>query len=302
MMTSWPEDLNSTAGAGCASGSAAIAMSAAILGVVFFASGDQPACSRTLTKRSLATEAALEVAASSPKSGASWVQATITSSACPSADWNAPASLRQSWWCTDSGSPALSAAPSALASSATVRLQLQTLSVFPSSVIVFRFGFLFLARNGLRARRFFLLFFLFVLVEDERARLVERRQHLLRNGLAAGPVARIRLERIGHVEVRIAEQLLQRHAAQGVVDLRMHEAGEVRLRREFVHGRKSGCGGFFFCFLFRFLFFLRQVLRLVLEAGPAVEKPLLAVLRHGHTRSLGCRKERGLMRFFGSGR
>src|SRR5688572_11257826 len=260
MMRSSPADLNSTPGAGCGAGSAAMAMSAAIFGVAALASCDQPACSRTLTKRRRVPESP----ASSPKSGASCVQATITSSAPPSAAWNAPASLRQSWWCTVSGSPAFSAAPSAFASSATVRLQLQTLSVFPSRFIVFRlFRFLALGR-GLRRG--------FALLEDQASGLIERREHLVGNRLADGPVARIGLVGIGHVEVRIAEELLQRQAAQRVLDLRVHEAGEVRLRRELVHRRQHrGIAG---------VFFLRQVLRFGFEPGPARKKFFL-VLRHG---------------------
>src|SRR5262245_1882248 len=196
-----------------------MARSAAIFGVASFDSADQPACSRRLTKCTFA----LVPAASSPNNGASCVQPTITSSAWPSAAWNAPASLRQSWWWSESGAPALSAAPSAAASIATVRLQLQTLSVFPSTVIAFRF-FLWRWR---RAVPFFgdplFVFLLLRVIEEQRARLIERRQHLLRDRLAAGPVARERLVRVGHVEMGIAEQLLQRRAAQRVLDLRMHE-------------------------------------------------------------------------------
>src|SRR5947207_7246365 len=208
----WPPDLNSTAGAGAGSGNAAIATRAAIFGVARAPSADQPACSRRFTNL------IFDSGASSPKSGASWVQATMSSSEAPSADWNAPTSLRQSWCCTLTGSPDFSAAPSALTSSATVRLQLQTLSVLPSRLIVFGF----FLDCVLRARLVF--FLLLVLVEDQRARLVERRQHLLGNRLAAGPVAGIRFERIGRIEMRIAEKLLQRGAAQLVLDLRMHEA------------------------------------------------------------------------------
>src|SRR5688572_16339183 len=121
-----PCDLNSTAGAGSGSGSAAIAISAAMRGVDF--SADQPPSSRTFTNR-------IGFSDSSENSVASWVQATITSSPPPSACWNAPASLRHSSWCTESGSPDLSAAESAAASSAMVRLQLQTLSVLLSRLI-----------------------------------------------------------------------------------------------------------------------------------------------------------------------
>src|SRR6185436_61042 len=113
----WPCDLYSTAGAGSGSGSAAIAISAAILGVDF--SADQPPSSRMLTNLTLFSVTSLNNAASC-------VQATITSSLAPTAAWNAPISLRHSSWCTASGSPALSPAASAFASSGMVRLQLQT--------------------------------------------------------------------------------------------------------------------------------------------------------------------------------
>src|SRR5688572_29338801 len=128
-----PLELNSTAGAGSGSGSAASATSAAIFGVDF--SADHPPSSRMLTKLIFAVDSP----ASSRNRVASCVQATMTSSAPPRAAWNAPESLRHSSWCTASGSPDLSAAASALASSASVRLQLQTLSVLPSRLIVFRF-------------------------------------------------------------------------------------------------------------------------------------------------------------------
>src|SRR6187431_2517609 len=158
MISTWPCDLNSTAGAGSGSGSAAIASSAAIFGVDF--SADQPASSRTLTKR-------IGFSASSENSVASCVQATITSSAPPSAAWNALASRRHSSWCTWSGASVFRAAASALASSATVRLQLQTLSVLPARLIFLGcFGGLL----GLR-RRFFV--FLLLVAEQVRARLVE---------------------------------------------------------------------------------------------------------------------------------
>ncbi len=62
MMRSSPPDLNSTAGAGCGSGSAAMAMSAAIFGVAALPSCDQPACSRTLTKRTRRAGVAGELA------------------------------------------------------------------------------------------------------------------------------------------------------------------------------------------------------------------------------------------------
>src|SRR5262245_58937007 len=169
MISTCPADLNSTAGAGSASGSAAIAARAAIFGIALPRSPDQPACSRTFTNCSFACEPA--PAASSPKSGASCVQATITSLS-PSAAWNAAESRRQSWSCTCSGAFSFSADASAAASSATVRLQLQTLSVLPSRLIGlvffdFRFVLLFLG-----------LLLFFFLVEQQDLRLIERRQHL----------------------------------------------------------------------------------------------------------------------------
>src|SRR5439155_24480624 len=220
MMTTSPLDLKSTAGVGSGSGSAAIARSAAIFGVPC-ARAPQPPCSRTFTNLRLALACACS--ASSLKSAASCVQATIRSD-WPSAAWYAAASLRQSWSWPTIGSLDFSAAESALASMPTVRLQLQTLSVLPSRLILLRFPLRLLRRLGLR------LFFL--LTEEHAARLVQRRQQLRRNRLAAGPVARKRLERVGSVEMRIAEQLLQREAPQIVLHLRMHEAGVIRLRRQ----------------------------------------------------------------------
>src|SRR6185503_10320113 len=218
MISTCPADLNSTAVAGSGSGSAAIATSAAIFGMVLARSPDQPACSRTLTNCSFAWEPA--PAASSPNSGASCVQATITSLS-PSAAWNAPASRRQSWSWTCRGSFSFSAEASAFASSATVRLQLQTLSVLPSRLIgVLLFGFrLVLLFLG------FLLFFLLVEVQD--LRLVEGREQIRRDRLGDSPVSGERLERVRDVEVRIDEELLQRRATQGVLDLRLHERREV---------------------------------------------------------------------------
>src|SRR6476646_5858898 len=262
MISSWPPDLNSTAGAGSGSGSAAAASKAAIFGADF--SADQPLSSRMLTNDTLA----LDCAASSPNNAASCVQATRTSSPPPSAAWNAPASLRQSSWCTASGAPSLSASVSALASSATVLLQLQTLSVLPSRLIVFlRLIF------GTRL----LLFFLLVLFREQKsARLVQRRQHLVGNRLASGPVARIGLERIGNVEMRIGEQLLQRRAAQRVLHLRMHEAGKLGVRRELVDRRQLGR-------LFRRFALLRQRLfrLLAFQPRPALEEFFLVL---GHQR------------------
>src|SRR6185295_2172150 len=306
-ISTWPADLNSTAGAGSASGSAAIATSAAIFGIVLLRSPDQPACSRTLTNCSFDCEPAL--AASSPNNAASWVQATITS-VSPSAVWKAFATRRQSWSCTCNGAFSLSAEASAFASSATVRLQLQTLSVLPSRLIVllfdlvcqlvfrpvFRLLFGRLLRLSLRFLRFMLL------VEQQNLRLVERRQHLGRNRVGDIPVPGIRLEGVGNVEMRMtAEQLLQRRATQIVLDLGLHEPGEVRFARERLDRRQR----------LRFrrrrrLLFLDRLLRrlfrgklvLVLEARPAAKE----ILGHRYVRSLGCRKDRGLMRFCGSGR
>src|SRR5258708_14012329 len=87
--------------------------------------------------------------ASSEKSGASCVQATTQAS--PFSDsWKLPTSLRHSSVCIWSGCLSLSAAASALASSAMVLLQLQTFSAWSSSDIS---GFVFLF-GGLRRRRF----------------------------------------------------------------------------------------------------------------------------------------------------
>src|SRR3954466_3292765 len=179
MMRSSPSDLKSTAGIGSGSGSVAMATSAAILGIACVPRAPQPACSRTLTNFTGFFDSA-----SSPKSAASCVHATITSSPAPRAAWNAAASLRDSGACTAIGSAAPSAAESALASIATVRLQLQTLSVLASRLIVFRFCLCFLLLFG-----FFLR-----LREEHRARLVERGEKLGGDRLAHGPVARERLE------------------------------------------------------------------------------------------------------------
>src|SRR5438067_1614978 len=215
-----PPDLNSTAGAGSGSGSAAIATSAAIFGVASPLRALQPPSSRTLTNFRLALDRACS--ASSPKSAASCVHATITSGSV-SAAWNAPASLRQSWSCTASASPAFSALASAFASTPMVRLQLQTLSVLPSRLIGLCFPLVFLGyRLGVRL--------LFLLGEEHAARLVQRRQQLLGYRLPDRPVARVRLERIGHVEVRIAEEFLQRQPPQLLLHLRIHVRREIRLR------------------------------------------------------------------------
>ena len=64
-------------GTGSGSGSSAIASSAAILGKACAPSSDQPAISRMLTNFSSVTDSP----ASSAKSGASWVQATVQSAA-----------------------------------------------------------------------------------------------------------------------------------------------------------------------------------------------------------------------------
>src|SRR5262249_6991632 len=201
--------------------------------------------------------------ASSPKSVASCVQATITSESL-SAAWNAPASLRQSWSCTASAAPLFSALASALASSAMVRLQLQTFSVLPSRLIRLRLPLLFLfhCRLGIRL--------LFLLAEEHAACLVERRQHLLGYRLGHRPIARIGLERIGHVEVRIAEELLQREAPQLILHLRVHERREVGVRRELVDRRHRGRR--------RVVLLFRR--RFALQPRPAREEWLLFVRLH----------------------
>src|SRR6185503_4704937 len=299
MISTWPCDLNSTAGAGSASGSAAIAISAAIFGVDF--SADQPPSSRMFTNLMFLGDSSLN-------SAASCVQATIRSSLAPAAAWNAPMSLRHSSWCTASGSPALSPAASAFASSGMVRLQLQTLSVLLSRLIALgllgcrRFGCGRFGRGRFEGGRFergrllggFLLRerLLLFIAEEQRARLVHGLQHLLRDRLADGPVAGKGLERIGQVEVRIAaEQLLQRHAPQRILNLGVHEPGKVGFGLELLHRREARPGR------------LGRLLDrgLLLEPRPALEK-VLFLRCHRYTRSLGCTNERGLMRFSGSGR
>ena len=91
----------------------------------------------------------------------------MTSSLPPTAAWNAPASLRQSSWCTVSGSPDLSAAASAFASSASVWLQLQTLSVLPSRLIGFGLVLGSGRRVVFRDLRFFFLLFLLLVAEQK---------------------------------------------------------------------------------------------------------------------------------------
>src|SRR3954471_4273849 len=198
MISTSPADLNSTAGVGSGSGHAAIAISAASFGVACSAVAPQPPCSRTLTNLRLVRAPACS--ASSPKRAASCVQATITSSPAPSAAWNAAASLRQSCSCTTSGAPLFNPLASAAASTATVRLQLQTLSVLPSRLILlfFRDGFLirrYLRRRMTRLRlhmsRLRLGRFLFRLCEEQRARLIQRRQELFGYRLADRPVPRV---------------------------------------------------------------------------------------------------------------
>src|SRR3954447_26608096 len=286
MISTSPADLNSTAGVGSGSGNAAIAISAASFGVACSAFAPQPPCSRTLTNLRLVRAPACS--ASSPKRAASCVQATITSSPAPSAAWNAAASLRQSCSCTTSGAPLFNPLASAAASTATVRLQLQTLSVLPSRLILLFFSQSFLIRalsylrlGGVRFR----------LCKKQPARLVERREHLLRYRFADRPVARIGFERIRHIEVRIVEQLLERQPSQLVLHLRVHEEREIGLRRQALDRRHGGRGCLVFLFRRR---------RFALQPRPAREKGFF-VLRH-YTRSLGCWNERGLMRFCGCGR
>src|SRR5438105_5699942 len=257
-----PSDLNSTAGAGSGSGSAAIATSAAIFGVASPLRALQPPSSRTLTNFRLALDRACS--ASSPKSAAPCVHATITSGSV-SAAWNAPASLRQSWSCTASASPAFSALASAFASTPMVRLQLQTLSVLPSRLIGLCFPLVFLRYRSLNARLRLGVRLLFLLGEEHAARLVQRRQQLLGYRLPDRPAARVRLERIRHVEMRIAEEVLQRQPPQLLLHLRIHERGEIGLRREVLHRWNAGRGRVGFC--------LRGCL--ALQARPAREKRLL---------------------------
>src|SRR3954451_20214769 len=286
MISTSPADLNSTAGVGSGSGNAAIAISAASFGVACSAFAPQPPCSRTLTNLRLVRAPACS--ASSPKRAASCVQATITSSPAPSAAWNAAASLRQSCSCTTSGAPLFNPLASAAASTATVRLQLQTLSVLPSRLILLFFpqSFLIRALSYLRLGGF-----RFRLCKKQPARLVERREHLLRYRFADRPVARIGFERIRHIEVRIVEQLLQREPSQLVLHLRVHEEREIGFRRQALDRRHGGRGCLVFLFRRR---------RFALQPRPAREKGFF-VLRH-YTRSLGCWNERGLMRFCGCGR
>src|ERR1043165_3963995 len=263
--STWPADLNSTAGTGSASGSAASATSAAIFAIALPRSPRHPACSRRLTNCSFACEPAL--AASSLNSAASWVQATITSDS-PSAAWKAAASRRQSWSWTCNGSFSLSAAASAFASRATLRLQLQTLSVLPSRLIG-------LVLFDLRLVLLFLgLLFFFLLVEQKHLRLVQRRQHFGRNRVGDVEVPGVRLEGIGDVEVGIVEQLLQRRAAQRILHLGLHERTEVGLGRELLDRRQRLWRLGFLLFDRRLRGLLRGVL--MLQPGPATEE----IFRH----------------------
>src|SRR5438876_2885806 len=92
---------------------------------------------------------AFAVWAISENSGASCVQATTQASSL-SDSWKLPTSLRHSSACIRIGCVSLSAAPSALASSAMVLLQLQIFSARSSSVM----SSLAFALGGLRRRRF----------------------------------------------------------------------------------------------------------------------------------------------------
>ena len=139
MTSTCPFDLYDTLGTGSGAGRSASASKAAIFGVAAPPSADQPAVSRMLTNLSSLFAPALSF--SSAKSGASCVQATMHSPPPAIAAPNSPTSRRQSSVWIVSGAPDCSAAASALASSAMVRLQLQTFSVFPSSAMSGRVGF-----------------------------------------------------------------------------------------------------------------------------------------------------------------
>src|SRR3989475_11164812 len=179
----------------------------------------------------------------SENSGASCVQATTQASSL-SDSRKLPTSLRHSSVCTWIGCLSLSAAPSALASSAMVLLQLQTFSVRSSSDIsgfVFSFG----GRRGRRFRlglalRFFgplgqrldggrrrrsMRVFLLLVVEEQALRVLERLQHRQADGLALGEILAVRLETFEVLEVRIAEQLLQRRAPEVLVHAGLQEFG-----------------------------------------------------------------------------
>src|SRR2546430_11015796 len=282
MTSTWPPDLYSTFGTGSGSGSAAAASSAAIFGVACLPSADQPAISRMLTKRSSALDPA--ASASSPKSGASCVQPTSSDSS-PSAAWNRPASLRHSSVWMGSGAPVFSADARACASSATVLLQLHSLSVLS-----------FIAMVLDRFNRFcFLCRFFFLLPRDQKRLpgMPHLREQLLANRLRLRVIVDVGVEAVHDVEARIGEQLLQRRALHAFLDLRVHERLEIGFEREAVERRELG----------RLLlgnWLLRS--RLALQPRPAPEKVLLPVAHQPRARSLGDRNDCGLMRFFGSGR
>src|ERR1700716_3360277 len=158
--------------------------------------------------------------ASSEKSGASCVQATMQASSL-SDSWKLPTSLRHSSVCIGSGCLSLSAEASALGSSAMVLLQLQTFSVRSSSDIsglVLLFG----GRDGRGFRRGLALRFccrlgqrlggrrlrlgvrvlLLLAAEQQALGVLERLQHRQGNGLALGKVFAVRLESFEVLEVR----------------------------------------------------------------------------------------------------
>jgi hypothetical protein len=75
-----------------------------------------------------------------------------------------------------------------------------------------------LLRRGLRV-------LLLLVVEEQALRVFERLQHRQGDGLALGEILAVRLESFEVLEVRIAEELLQRRASQVLVHAGLQEFG-----------------------------------------------------------------------------
>ncbi len=67
---------------------------------------------------------------------------------------------------------------------------------------------------------------------EDILRLLEARQHRRRDGLGLAVIVDVDVEPVHHVEMRIAEELLQRGAAHVLAHLGMKERAVVRIERE----------------------------------------------------------------------
>ncbi|MNC89903.1 hypothetical protein D3C83_59150 [compost metagenome] len=104
--------------------------------------------------------------------------------------------------------------------------------------------------------------------------------------------------------MRIGEEFFQRIAPRRRIHVRVHERAEIGFGGQVLDLRQGrrllrfrGTGGR----RLRRRRFLHRFALLGFQARPAIEKRLLA-LAHRLMRSLGWTNERGLTRFFGSGR